>query len=129
MIDEMGSYDPMLSAFTPTKYLDTSNSTTCATGYDQADFITGTSSEIFNKFNPSVRPNSISRACFSRSRGHRKKAALSSSVIGPVVQFLNESLPQPGIELDVTRYPNPFLGVASSTFIDSARESLKFAGA
>lgn len=53
-IDEMGSYDPVLSAFTPTKYLGTTNTSVCVTGYDQAAFITGTSSELFNEFNTSV---------------------------------------------------------------------------
>jgi hypothetical protein len=52
--DEMGSYDPILSAFTPTKYLGTTNSTSCVTGYDQAAFVAGTSSELFNSFNVSV---------------------------------------------------------------------------
>jgi lysophospholipase len=61
VIDEMGSYDPMLSAFTPTKYLGTTNSTSCVTGYDQAAFVTGTSSELFNEFNVSVGLFSI---CF-----------------------------------------------------------------
>jgi hypothetical protein len=50
----MGSYDPMLSAFTPTKYLGTINSSSCVTGYDQAAFVFGTSSELFNQFNVSV---------------------------------------------------------------------------
>lgn len=51
----MGSYDPMLSAFTPTKYLGTSNSTICVTGYDQVAFIAASSSDLFNEFNSSVR--------------------------------------------------------------------------
>lgn len=55
MTDEMGSYDPMLSAFTPTKYLGTSNTTFCVTGYDQAALIASTSSELFNELNVSVR--------------------------------------------------------------------------
>jgi lysophospholipase len=37
---------------------------------------------------------------------------------------MNQSLPQPGIELDVVHLPNPFFGVASSTFIDSTEEDL-----
>ena len=58
-----------------------------------------------------------------------QETALSNSTIGPVIQFLNQSLPQPGIELDVARYPNPFFGVANSTFTDSAAESLRIVGA
>ena len=63
------------------------------------------------------------------SHYHGQETALSNSAIGPIIQFLNQSLPQPGIELDVTRYPNPFFGVANSTFIDSAAESLRIVGA
>ena len=37
---------------------------------------------------------------------------------------MNASIPQPGVELDVTRYPNPFFGVANGTFIDSAQRVL-----
>jgi len=50
----MGSYDPVLSSFTPTKYLGTTNSTSCVTGYDQAGFVAATSSGVFNQFNISV---------------------------------------------------------------------------
>lgn len=53
--DEMGSYDPTLSAFTPTKFLGSPNSSVCATGFDQLAFIEGSSSELFNEFNTSVR--------------------------------------------------------------------------
>lgn len=49
---------------------------------------------------------------------------MANSIIGPIVQFMNQSLPQPGIELDVVHLPNPFFGLASSTFIDSAEEDL-----
>ena len=52
--DEMGSYDPILSAFTPTQFLGTTNNTACVTGYDQTAFITGTSSALFNEYNSSV---------------------------------------------------------------------------
>lgn len=38
---------------------------------------------------------------------------------------MNQVIPQPGIELDITRYPNPFFGVNNGTFIDSERETLK----
>ena len=47
-----------------------------------------------------------------------------NSTVGPVIEFLNESIPQPGVELDVVRYPNPFFGVANGTFIDSSHTVL-----
>jgi len=37
---------------------------------------------------------------------------------------MNATLPQPGVELDVCRYPNPFHGVAKDTFIDSSQTVL-----
>ena len=37
---------------------------------------------------------------------------------------MNATLPQPGVELDVSRYPNPFFGVANTTFIDSSQTVL-----
>ena len=50
----MGSFDPMLASFAPTKYLGTTNSSVCVTKYDQLSLIAGTSSNVFNTFNTSV---------------------------------------------------------------------------
>lgn len=44
----------MLSAFAPTEFLGSVNSSVCVTGYDQAAFALGTSSELFNELNVSV---------------------------------------------------------------------------
>ena len=41
-----------------------------------------------------------------------------------MIQFMNASMPQPGVELDVVRYPNPFFGIANSTFTDSSQPVL-----
>ena len=48
-------------------------------------------------------------------------------MVGPVIQFINESFPQPVVELDVVPIPNPFFGVANGTFIDSSRSVLSMA--
>ena len=53
-VDEVGSYDPTLAAFTPTKYLGSRNGT-CVTNYDQLGWIEGASSNRFNVYNTSVR--------------------------------------------------------------------------
>jgi len=37
---------------------------------------------------------------------------------------MNATIPQPGVELDVSRYPNPFFGVANGTFVDSSQPVL-----
>ncbi|TDL15555.1 hypothetical protein BD410DRAFT_823041 [Rickenella mellea] len=99
---ETGSYDPTLSAFVPTKFLGSRNSSVCVTNYDQAAFVLGTSSELFNQFNSSL-------------------PALLSSAAGPLFVALNHTFPQPPslVELDATYYPNPFLGLKSDTFLDS----------
>ena len=118
----------MLSAFTPTKYLGTTNSTSCVTGYDQITFIAGTSSEIFNGLNGSVRRYFCSFCVcipFIYVFVHIQAAELATSIVGPIIGFLNASIPQPGVELDVALYPNPFFGVANGTFIDSSETALK----
>ncbi len=51
----MGSYDPPLASFTPTRFLGTTNTSRCVTNFDQASFLSGASSELFNEFNITVR--------------------------------------------------------------------------
>ena len=55
---EMGSFDPTLGSFTPTKFLGTTNNSVCITNFDQAAFVAGTSSELFNEFNTTVNSDS-----------------------------------------------------------------------
>ena len=50
----MGSWDPILGAFTPMKYLGSPNSSVCATGFDQLSFVEGISSDLFIEYNTSV---------------------------------------------------------------------------
>ncbi|TDL15109.1 hypothetical protein BD410DRAFT_796692 [Rickenella mellea] len=99
---EMGSYEPTLSAFVPTKFLGSRNSSVCITNYDQAAFVLGTSSELFSRFNTSV-------------------PALFNSSVGPLFAALNQTFPQPlsTVELDAAYYPNPFFGFKNNTFRDS----------
>ncbi|KAL5520214.1 hypothetical protein ACEPAG_9427 [Sanghuangporus baumii] len=105
---EMGSFDPTLSAFTPTKFLGTVNTSICVTDFDQLSFISGTSSQLFNELNTSA-------------------AALASSPIGPLFSLLAQALPQlASTELDLSLYPNAFSGIAPSTFPDSAQAFLGF---
>ncbi|KAG6373885.1 lysophospholipase [Boletus reticuloceps] len=101
---EMGSFDPMLSAFAPTKYLGTTNNSVCITNYDQAALVAGSSSELFNEVN------------FTSSL---------PSVFQDAISLINELLPEPGIELDVASWPNPFYGVAPGTFLSSSQTDLR----
>ncbi|TDL15101.1 lysophospholipase [Rickenella mellea] len=103
---EMGSYDPSLSAFIPMKNLGSRNSSVCVTNFDQASFVIGTSSDIFNEFNSSL-------------------PALLQSSIGPLISLINATFPPtPGTELDATMYPNPFRNVGKR-FIDSDQDFLR----
>ncbi|KAH7921091.1 hypothetical protein BV22DRAFT_1020027 [Leucogyrophana mollusca] len=100
---EMGSYDPMLSAFAQTKYLGTTNTSICITGYDQSSFVAGSSSELYNEYN---------------------LTDILNSTLGPELSLIESILPQTGVELDVASWPNPFYGVAPDTFIDSNQKNL-----
>jgi lysophospholipase len=102
----MGSYDPLLSAFTPTKYLGTQNSSVCVTGFDQASFMEATSSAFFAGLNTT------------------EALADPSTLLGAIVPILNQTFPQTGIRLDSAMYPNPFKGVAPDTFLDDNEEYL-----
>ncbi|KAJ7860229.1 acyl transferase/acyl hydrolase/lysophospholipase [Mycena olivaceomarginata] len=101
--NEMGSYDPLLSAFTPTKYLGTQNSSVCVTGFDQASFMEATSSAFFTVLNTT------------------EALANPNTLLGAIVPILNQTFPQTGIPLD---YPNPFKGVAPDMFLDDNEEYL-----
>lgn len=64
---ELGSWDPSLKLFTQTKYLglDVNNGTnngTCIAGFDQAGFIMGTSSTLFNQFVLQINTTSLTSA-------------------------------------------------------------------
>ncbi|KAG6373882.1 lysophospholipase [Boletus reticuloceps] len=100
---EMGSFDPMLSAFAPTKYLGTTNNSVCVTNYDQSSLVAGSSSELFNEFNLTNTLN---------------------ATFGPVFSLLESLLPESGIELDAASWPNPFFGVAPETFLSSSQAYL-----
>ncbi|OAX38862.1 hypothetical protein K503DRAFT_717526 [Rhizopogon vinicolor AM-OR11-026] len=100
---EMGTFDPQLSAFTPTKYLGTTNNSICVTNYDQSSLVAGSSSELFNTYNLTNTFNSS---------------------FGPILSLMADLLPEPKVEYDVASWPNPFYGVAPATFIDSAQTNL-----
>ncbi|KAM9932939.1 hypothetical protein OXX80_007446 [Metschnikowia pulcherrima] len=63
---ELGSWDPSLYAFTKTKYLGSkvsdgeSANGTCVSGFDNAGFIMGTSSSLFNQFVLRINTTSLS---------------------------------------------------------------------
>ncbi|KAJ7023454.1 lysophospholipase [Mycena alexandri] len=97
---EMGCYDDVLAAHTPTKHLGTTNKSLCVTGFDEAMFLSGTSSNLWNELNITAEILAENTANFS--------------------VLVNETYPQsPALRLDTSNYPNPFHGVAPDTFSDS----------
>ncbi|CCM05463.1 uncharacterized protein FIBRA_07684 [Fibroporia radiculosa] len=97
---EMGSYDPTLAAFTPMKYLGTTNDSVCWTNYDQTAFVVGASGDWNTFYNTS-------------------ESVLVNSYVYPIVTALNESIPQTDIVLDSSLFPNPFrASIMNGTFID-----------
>ncbi|EPQ55428.1 FabD/lysophospholipase-like protein [Gloeophyllum trabeum ATCC 11539] len=95
---EMGSYDPQLAAFAPMQYLGTTNETVCVTGFEQASFIIGGSSDYYSQSNSSM-------------------AAIMATA-GPWITLVNESFTQPGVQLDVGLVPNPFQGQGNGSFTE-----------
>lgn len=93
---EMGSWDPTLFAFAPTKYLgspfdggNVPDNEECVTGFDRAGFAIGTSSSLFNYLIPSAATSSL--------------PAPLSTVLNYIYSFL------PSSDRDVAIYkPNPF---------------------
>ncbi|KAF7343260.1 Lysophospholipase [Mycena venus] len=102
---EMGCYDDVLAAHTPLKYLGTTNHSLCVTGFDEAMFLSGTSSNLWNELNTTVETLAANTANFS--------------------VLVNETYPQsPALRLDTSNYPNPFHGIAPETFSDSGETIL-----
>ncbi|KAH9937826.1 lysophospholipase [Epithele typhae] len=97
---EMGSFDPTLGAFTPTKYLGSPNSSECVTGFDQMSFVQAISSNLFTEFNVTG-------------------VNINDTEIGPIIQALEANFPEAGIRLDTSAVPNPFKGVSPHTFADA----------
>ncbi|KAH9952001.1 lysophospholipase [Amylocystis lapponica] len=102
---ETGSFDPMLGAFTPTEFLGSWNDSICTTGFDQLSFIQSCSSMIFNA-------NNIT------------STSIQNSSIGPILEILEDLIPESGIELDTAAVPNPFFGLSPETYIDSTEQYL-----
>lgn len=115
---ETGSWDPSLASFTPTQYLGTAlsagkpvNASRCVRGFDNAGFLLGTSSNLFIEYNIS-------------------STSLFNSTIAPIapfVQLINSTFQgkQPGQQLDVSAYPNPFYGLGvKGEYLDAGETEL-----
>ncbi|KAL6301645.1 hypothetical protein BKA93DRAFT_455128 [Sparassis latifolia] len=79
---ELESFDPVLTAFTPTKFLGSSNGSLCTAGFDQLSFVQGVSSNLFNAANTS-------------------SSSLPDCSIYPLIEPLEKIIPGQGLELAV----------------------------
>ncbi|KAK9370661.1 lysophospholipase catalytic domain-containing protein [Lipomyces kononenkoae] len=101
---EMGSWDNDLAAFFPTKYLGSeavngtpANSQQCVVGFDNAGFVIGTSSSLFN-----IEPLNSS---------FLQTSFIPSPLLSSLGEFSNDSFTR-----DVAVYaPNPFFGVEGAS--------------
>lgn len=104
---EFGSYDPQLSAFTPTQFLGTSlqsgkpvQKNACVQGFDQLNFIMATSSSIANMVLSGGLPGIPLH-------------------IGPLIKQFIQQLSLFGVNEPLSaHYPNPFRGVNGPTGFD-----------
>lgn len=83
---EMGSWDPSLYAFTDLKYLGTNvtngkNNGTCVRGFDQAGFVMGTSSSLFNQFILQLNSTGVSGVVYDLATKILKKLEKSDDDI------------------------------------------------
>ncbi|KAJ7623772.1 lysophospholipase [Roridomyces roridus] len=117
---ETGSYDYAVAAHTPTKYLGTTNKSVCVTGFDQAMFISGTSSNLFNEANVTV-----GRPLLTDFGSHTPPHRPPPSPLPPPTSRLSSIRPtrsQCGSTRVTTRIQ--FHGVAPKTFSDSGETML-----
>ncbi|KAJ7827363.1 lysophospholipase [Mycena olivaceomarginata] len=99
---EMSCFDDVLVAHMPLKHLGTTNDSVCATGFDEAMFLSGTSSNLWNEVNVTDGAAALAAASANFST------------------LLNATYPQPTtLRLDTSNFLNPFHGVAPGTFADS----------
>ena len=100
---EMGSWDPSLNQFTKVKYLGTNTTDgehngTCVGGFDNAGYVMGTSSSLFNQFVLQINTTSI-----------------PSMLKSLITHFLDEISSK---DDDIASYtPNPFYGTEVGTLL------------
>ncbi len=109
---ELGSWDPTTYGFVPLEFLGSNftggtlpNSEKCVRGFDNAGFVMGTSSSLFNSFLTSVNSTSL--------------PSLAKTFINGILGKFNET------NNDIADYtPNPFYGYHNSTSLNAQSERL-----
>ncbi|KZT22215.1 phospholipase B [Neolentinus lepideus HHB14362 ss-1] len=115
---EFGSWDPNLSAMVNMTYAGTHfvngtppNETACVTGFDQAGFIMGSSASLFNQILDFAQ-NTLQ--------------GFSSQDASGLLYVLGRQLQEVSTRAnDVANWPNPFQGLKSQNFEDSASDWLE----
>ncbi|KAL4993256.1 lysophospholipase catalytic domain-containing protein [Aspergillus recurvatus] len=103
---EFGTFDPAIYAFAPLEYLgsDFRSNGSCVRGFDNAGFVMGTSSSLFNqgllRLNRTSIPESLKKA------------------LAPILEAVGQA------NDDIANYPNPFQGYQGSTAAISTRSEL-----
>ncbi|KAJ3744845.1 phospholipase B [Lentinula detonsa] len=113
---EFASFDPHISAAAELSHIGTSlfegvpvDNASCVTGFDQAGFVIGTSSNIFAV----SREDQLSLLSVDTT-----EIELLQSLLGEPIEALNPA------EAVVSKWPNPFLGIASTTYSSNAELQL-----
>lgn len=109
---EMGSYDPGAAAFAPLKFIGSNFSDgtipsdgDCFAGFDNAGFVMGTSSSLFNQ-------------ALLQITGNSKVPDALLNAINETLQGLSED------ERDVALWPNPFYRYNPSEYVNSSDTTL-----
>ncbi|KAH7108228.1 lysophospholipase catalytic domain-containing protein [Auriculariales sp. MPI-PUGE-AT-0066] len=115
---EFGSWDPDISAFTDVSIIgsylnqgEPRNSTSCVTGFDQAAFIMGTSSSLFNSI---------------LDEGNKRIKGFAPNDEAAMVEVFRRLTSRVQTQQnDVAVYPNPFLGHQIRQFKDGSSDHLE----
>lgn len=95
--DEFGTYDPVLGSFIPTSLLGSAPGK-CFKNVDQTSWIQASSSNVFN--------------------------GAETDIAGKLTDALKALFPHAGTDVSAAKIPNPFVGLAPSTYIDTKETTL-----
>lgn len=108
---EFGTFDPAIYGFAPLEYLGSDfedgqigSNGSCVRGFDNAGFVMGTSSSLFNQFLLRLNGTSIPKTL--------------KSALGSILEDIGDA------NNDIANYPNPFYGFQDSTTAISTRRNL-----
>ncbi|KAL2071942.1 hypothetical protein VTL71DRAFT_11285 [Oculimacula yallundae] len=119
---ETGSWGAGVNAFTPSKYLGSTNGS-CVTGFDNLGFVLGTSSHIFNGLAKLVAGlGEVLDTFCTAVDGMANATDLGNAINTLIRKFpnLKEKLAK-SIDAFYALYPNPFYGLSSAPAVSSQK--------